>query len=122
MDTMTETVHTDGIAPGREVDIRVLEAIALQGTRTIILYFEEDLARSSWYEQDLRTYGGIADHERPFIEISSFLKFQREMSPYFDAALTTVPLMVTIISTNESHEGMEVIKGVLPFLDEMDLS
>lgn len=119
---MSETVHTKGITPGRKVDIRVLEAIALQGTQKIILYFEEDLVRSSWYEQDLKTYGGIPEHERPFIEIGAFLRFQREMSPYFDAALTTVPLQVSIISTSDSHEGKSVIKGLLPFLDEIDLS
>lgn len=119
---MSDTVCNEGITPGREVDIRVLEAVSLQGTKKIILYFEEDLAHSSRYEQDLQTYQNDPEHERPFIEIGSFLRFQREMSPYFDAALTTVPLLVIIVSTTEYHDGMQVIKGVLPFLDEMDLT
>lgn len=110
-----------GLIPGKKVDIRVLEAIARQGEVQIILYFEEDLARTSTYIQDLITYAKDPEHERPFIEILSFLKFQREMSPYFNEALNTVPLIITILSVDEEQNGRPVIKGVLPFLDEMDL-
>ena len=108
--------------PGKKIDIRVLEAVALRGEDVIILYFEEDLAKSSTYTEDLLSYETFPEHERPFIEILSFLKFQREMSPYFNEALTTVPLIITIISTSENNEGRSVIKGILPFLDEMDIS
>lgn len=118
---MTPTAP-DVFEPGKKVDIRVLEAIALNGAQLIILYFEEDLARTSTYTQDLLTYRESPEHERPFVELLSFLKFQREMSPYFNDALTTVPLIITIVSNSEDHEGIPVIKGILPFLDEMDLS
>ncbi|PKL59172.1 MAG: hypothetical protein CVV33_09210 [Methanomicrobiales archaeon HGW-Methanomicrobiales-4] len=111
-----------GLEPGKKVDVRVLEAIALQGEVLVILYFEEDLSRTSTYTEDLLSYGADPEHERPFIELLSFLKFQREMSPYFNDALTTVPLIITIISSSEQHDGRSLIKGVLPFLDEMDLS
>lgn len=111
-----------GLNVGKKVDIRVLEAIAIQDELDIILYFEEDLASSSTYEQDLKDYASFPDHERPFIEIRSFLSFQREMSPYFNDALTTVPLSIIIRSNSEVYEGRSVIKGVLPFLDEMDFT
>jgi hypothetical protein len=111
-----------GIEAGKKVDIRVLEAIALQDDVLIILYFEEDLARTSAYAEDLVSNEAFPEHERPFIEIRSFLKFQREMSPYFNKALITVPLIITIVSTSEIHEGRSVIKGILPFLNEMDFS
>ena len=110
-----------GLIPGKKVDIRVLEAIAQKGEVRIILYFEEDLARVSTYSQDLVTYTA-PEHERPFIECVSFLKFQREMNPSFDSALTMVPLLITIISIDEEYDGKPVVKGVLPFLDEMDLT
>lgn len=110
-----------GLIPGKKVDIRILEAIARKGDIKIILYFEEGLARSSTYQQDLSTYAKDPEHERPFIEIISFLTFQREMSPIFDDALTSVPLMITILSANEEQNGLLVVKGILPFLDEMDL-
>lgn len=111
-----------GMEPGKKVDIRVLEAIAMKGDVSIILYFEEDLARTSSYADDLVTHQKAPEHERPFIEIRSFLKFQREMSPYFNEALTTVPLLITIVSTSENFGNRPVIKGILPFLDEMDVS
>ncbi len=111
-----------GLVPGKKTDIRVLEAIAQKGDVRIILYFEEDLARSSSYQQDTITYGSSPEDERPFIEIRAFMSFQRRMSPCFDDALTTVPLIVTIVSVDEDDEDLPVIKGILPFLDEMDLS
>ncbi|MFH0967787.1 MAG: hypothetical protein V1862_08915 [Methanobacteriota archaeon] len=120
---MTSTVPAPvGFEPGKKVDVRILETIALQGEVLITLYFEEELARTSTYAKDLLSYGRDPEHERPFIELLSFLKFQREMSPYFNEALTTVPLIITIINSSEKHEGRSVIKGILPFLDEMDLS
>jgi len=111
-----------GLEPGKKTDIRVLEAIARTGDVRIILYFEEDLARTSTYQQDMITYGASSEDERPFIEIIAFMSFQRRMSPCFDDALTTVPLIVTIVSVDEVDGGLPVIKGILPFLDEMDLS
>ena len=111
-----------GLIPGKKVDIRVLEAIARKDEVKIILYFEEDLARTSTYANDLITYADAPEHERPFIECVSFLKFQRDMSPSFNDALAMVPLLITIISVDEKQNGKPVIKGILPFLDEMDLS
>ncbi len=111
-----------GLHVGKKVDIRVLEAIARKGEVSIILYFEEDLAKTSTYAVDLKEHGAFPDHERPFIELVSFLSFQREMSPCFDDALKSVPLVITITSNSEVYEGKSVIKGILPFLDEMDLS
>lgn len=111
-----------GLEVGKKVDIRVLEAIARKGDVSIILYFEEDLAKNSSYGEDLREYSQYPDDERPFIELVSFMSFQREMSPCFDDALTTVPLIITIYSNSEEYNGKPVIKGILPFLDEMDVS
>lgn len=111
-----------GLNPGKNVDIRVLEAISRIGGVRIILYFEEELARSSTYHADLEQYASVPDDDRPFIEIGSFLAYQRKMSPCFDDALTTVPLQITILSSHEQEGGFPVVKGVLPFLDEMDLS
>lgn len=111
-----------GLEVGKKVDIRVLEAIARKGDVLIILYFEEDLAKTSSYGEDLKEYGQFPDDERPFIELVSFMSFQRKMSPCFDDALTTVPLNITIHSNSEEYNGKSVIKGILPFLDEMDVS
>lgn len=119
---MTDDNGPAGLKAGKKIDVRVLEAIAMQDEVRIILYFEEDLARTSTYEQDLVAFEQYPEHECPFIEIRSFLKFQREMSPYFNEALTTVPLIITIISNTERYGGKPIIKGVLPFLDEMDVT
>lgn len=119
---MTDDTSPAGLNAGKTIDVRVLEAIAMQEEVRIILYFEDDLARTSTYEKDLVAYAQYPEHECPFIEIRSFLKFQREMSPYFNEALTTVPLIITIASHTERYNGKPVIKGVLPFLDEMDVT
>ncbi|HWQ66828.1 MAG TPA: hypothetical protein VN372_08160 [Methanospirillum sp.] len=119
---MNDSIAPPGFEPGKKMDIRVLEAIARAGDISIILYFEEDLARNSTYAKDILDHPRSPEHERPFIEILAFLDFQREMSPYFNDALTTVPLMVTLVSAEEQYEGRTIVKGILPFLDELDLS
>ena len=97
-------------------DIRTLEKSTPE---LVILYFEPELARNSTYKDDLAAFQGIPAHMCPFIEISEFLGFQREMSPVFDDSLASVPLMIEIVGTEE-HKGRTIVKGLLPFLDEMD--
>jgi hypothetical protein len=109
------------LLPGLVVDIRALEAMSTKGKCEIILYFEEDLAYNSTYEEDLKNYASFPEHERPFINIGPFLSFQRDMNPLFDEALDAVPFGITIISKQEM-EGKTQVKGLLPFLEEMDLS
>ena len=99
-------------------DIRTLEK---NTPEIIILYFEEELARNSTYKKDLSAFQDIPAHMCPFIEINEFLAFQREMSPVFDDSLAAVPLMIEIIGIEE-HEGNIIVKGLLPFLDEMDFA
>jgi len=103
-------------AAGNFRDIRTLEKST---SEVVILYFEPDLARNSTYKEDLAAHQGIPTHMRPFIEISEFFDFQREMSPMFDDSLASVPLMIEIIGIEE-YEGQTIVKGLLPFLDEMD--
>jgi hypothetical protein len=97
-------------------DIRTLEHVTPE---RVILYFEPELAQNSTYAKDLATHADIPVHMCPFIEISEFLSFQREMSPMFDDSLAVVPLMIEIVGIEE-HEGVSYIKGLLPFLDEVD--
>jgi hypothetical protein len=104
-------------AIGAFFDIRDLEKIKPE---LIILYFEPELARTSTYEADLGTYHGVASHMRPFIEVREFLDFQREMSAMFDDSLKEVPLMIEIVGI-ERQKNQVVVKGLLPFLDELDL-
>ena len=97
-------------------DIRTLEHVTPE---RVILYFEPDLARNSTYAKDLAEFLDVPEHMRPFIDIAEFFDFQREMSPVFDESLAIVPLMVEIVGV-ETYEGNFVIKGLLPFLDELE--
>jgi hypothetical protein len=109
------------LKPGMKADIRALESISQKGDCDIVVYFEEDLAKNSTYEEDLKKYSSFKEHERPFILLGSFLSFQREMNPLFDEALDAVPFGITIISKQDKG-GKTLVKGLLPYLDEMDLS
>ncbi len=111
----------DRVRPGMIADIRALEQISRSEPCEMIVYFEKDLAYHSTYEQDLADYGRFEEHERPFISLPLFLEIQREMNPVFDEALTVIPIGVTIVRIEQSGEIQRVI-GLLPFLDEMDLS
>ncbi|HPY60281.1 MAG TPA: hypothetical protein PLG55_06130 [Methanospirillum sp.] len=109
------------LVPGMAADIRALEQISLREPCEIIVYFEKDLAYNSTYDKDLAEYGKLEEHERPFIQLPLFLEIQREMNSLFDEALKSIPLEVTIVRIETTGENPRVI-GLLPFLDEMDMS
>ena len=116
-------VVCSGLTPGMVADIRALEQICVREPCEIILYFEPDLAYHSTYEKDCAEYGKFAEHERPFIPLPLFLEIQREMNPAFDNALQSIPLGITIVRVEMSKEAaIPRIIGLLPFLDEMDMS
>jgi len=114
-------VVLSSLTSGMVVDIRALEQISVRESCEIILYFEKDLAYNSTYEQDLQEYGTFEEHERPFIPLKLFLEIQREMNPLFNDALKSIPLEVTIVRIEQAGENPRII-GLLPFLDEMDMS
>ena len=114
-------VVLSSLTSGMVVDIRALEQISVRESCEIILYFEKDLAYNSTYEQDLQEYGTFEEHERPFIPLNLFLEIQREMNPLFNDALKSIPLEVTIVRIEQAGENPRII-GLLPFLDEMDMS
>jgi len=114
-------VLLSSLSTGMVVDIRALEQISVREPCEIIVYFEKDLAYNSTYEKDLREYGKFEEHERPFIPLPLFLEIQREMNPSFNDALSSIPLGVTIVRIEQAGDKPRVI-GLLPFLDEMDMS
>ncbi|NLV26305.1 MAG: hypothetical protein GXY48_03940 [Methanomicrobiales archaeon] len=114
-------VTVSNLKPGMIVDIRALEQIAIREKCEVVVYFEEELARNSSYEKDQKDFENFEEHERPFILVEPFLKFQREMNPLFDEALRQIPLGVTIIRAEQIGKKTR-ITGLLPFLDEMDVS
>ena len=114
-------VVLSSLTSGMVVDIRALEQISVRESCEIILYFEKDLAYNSTYEKDLQVYGTFEEHERPFILLKLFLEIQREMNPLFNDALKSIPLEVTIVRIEQAGENPRII-GLLPFLDEMDMS
>ncbi|ABD41449.1 hypothetical protein Mhun_1726 [Methanospirillum hungatei JF-1] len=114
-------VVLSSLSTGMVADIRALEQISVREPCEIIVYFEKDLAYNSTYEKDLREYGKFEEHERPFIPLPLFLEIQREMNPSFNDALSSIPLGVTIVRIEQAGDKPRVI-GLLPFLDEMDMS
>jgi len=114
-------VLLSSLSTGMVADIRALEQMSVREPCEIIVYFEKDLAYNSTYEKDLREYGKFEEHERPFIPLPLFLEIQREMNPSFNDALSSIPLGVTIVRIEQAGDKPRVI-GLLPFLDEMDMS
>ncbi|MDD1723533.1 MAG: hypothetical protein LUQ07_00220 [Methanospirillum sp.] len=109
------------LVPGMVADIRALEKIGSREAIDIVVYFEEDLAYNSTYADDIRKFGDDPEHERPFISLAVFLSFQRGMNPLFDEALVQIPLGITIIRQETIGNVLKII-GLLPFLDEMDMT
>lgn len=121
--TTEERCETLGIKPGMMVDFRDL--LKVQQTCLgidIVLYFEEDRARESRYEDDLEEFRGISDHERPFILLPAFVEFVKESDPEFIPRLDMFPMGVEIVSTGEhTAQGTPrpLVKALLPFAEEL---
>ncbi len=114
-----------GLNTGDKVDFRELKKIDEQYNIDVILYFEEEIAKNSTYEADLKKYAGVPEYERPFVKLKSFLRFISECDPEFEPRLDMFPLMADIIKLGE-HGGegagkkKVMAKVLLPFYNELD--
>jgi len=114
-----------GLNTGDKVDFRELKKIDEQYNIDVILYFEEEIAKNSTYEADLKKYAGVPEYERPFVKLKSFLRFISECDPEFEPRLDMFPLMADIIKMGE-HGGegagkkKVMVKVLLPFSNELD--
>ncbi|MBT8507659.1 hypothetical protein AZH53_04400 [Methanomicrobiaceae archaeon CYW5] len=112
-----------GIVPGEKEDIRELRSLSKSYGFEAVLYFEKDLAETSTYEADLTTYADDPEDCRPFVLVTSFIKFASESDPSFLGRLEEFPLYVTVLSVGEREVGgkkLPYVKCLMPFLDEID--
>lgn len=124
--TPEEKLGSLGVLEGRTLDVRFLDEIARTYGVSVILFFEEDLARTRTLESVVQEFSHTSEFERPYIAIGSFLTFTRENDPSFEQTMCAFPLMVEIVTVGEttsSKDGKTVpyVAGLMPFLDEMDV-
>lgn len=123
--TPVEKLGSLGVFEGRTLDVRFLDEIARTYGADVILFFEEDLARTRTLESVQQEFTRVPEFERPYIAVGSFLKFTRENDPSFEQTMREFPLMIEIVTVGEirSKEGKAVpyVAGLMPFLDEMDV-
>ena len=125
--TPEEKLRVLGIAPAALTDIRRLDEVSRKYGVTVLLFFEEDLARDRPLGSVLAEYRSVPVYERPFIGVADFLRFTRENDPSFEQTLRDFPLMVEIVSCGTLPEGSEgagepVVTGLMPFLDDLDVN
>ena len=123
--TPSEKLGTLGVTEGRMLDVRFLDEIARTYGVTVILFFEEDLARTRTFESVQQEFSHEGEFERPYIAVGSFLKFTRENDPSFEQTMREFPLQIEIVTVGETRmkEGgiVPYIAGLMPFLDELDV-
>ncbi len=124
--TPLEKLGSLGVLEGRTLDVRFLDEIARTYGVDVILFFEEDLARTRTLESVREEFAAIDEYERPYIAISNFLQFTRENDPSFEQTMREFPLMVEIVTVGETcriGDGKIVpyVGGLMPFLDELDV-
>ena len=114
-----------GLVTGAKIDIRDLDALGRRHNFHVFLYFERDLARDSTLREDLQEYGDAPELERPFVNLSAFLRFAAEQDPLFTRQLDELPLIIEVVAYGElrTEEGKQVpyVKGLMPFLDELTM-
>jgi hypothetical protein len=124
--TPAEKLGSLGVFEGRTLDVRFLDEIARTYGVVVILFFEEDLARTRTLESVQAEFSMVTEFERPFIAVSSFLRFTRENDPSFEQTMREFPLMVEIVTVGETHteedgKTLPYVAGLMPFLDELDV-
>jgi len=124
--TPLEKLGSLGVLEGRTLDVRFLDEIARTYGVEVILFFEEDLARTRTLESVREEFAATDEYERPYIAISNFLRFTRENDPSFEQTMREFPLMVEIVTVGETcttGKGKTVpyVAGLMPFLDELDV-
>jgi hypothetical protein len=123
--TPAEKLGALGVAEGRTLDVRFLDEIARTYGVTVILFFEEDLARTRTLESVQQEFSHVGEFERPYIVIGSFLKFTRENDPSFEQTMREFPLLIEVVTVGETRlkngKTVPYIAGLMPFLDEMDV-
>jgi hypothetical protein len=123
--TPIEKLGSLGVFEGRTLDVRFLDEIARTYGVSVILFFEEDLARTRTLESVQQEYAPVGEFERPYIAVGSFLAFTRENDPSFEQTMREFPLMVEIVTVGETRlkngKTVPYVAGLMPFLDEMDV-
>ena len=124
--THEEKLESLGILGGVDVDIRRLDEISRKYGIEVFLFFEEDLARTRTLESVIEEFDVFPEYGRPYVSIGSFLRFTRDNDPSFEQTMREFPLMIQIVNTGtiqSPNDGKPThyIKGLMPFLDELDV-
>ena len=116
--------------PGETVDLLTLRDLRVREKINVYLYMDEEIAKNSTVEEDIKKYRFTDMDFRPVLEIEDWFKnMQKQMkqivgpSANVEQMLKEQPLSAEIIDTGvlETPVGLRpYLKCLLPFLDEME--
>mgnify|MGYP003557487975 FL=1 len=117
-------------SPGETVDLLVLRDLRIREKINVYLYMDEEIAKTSTVEEDIKKYRFTDMDFRPVLEIEDWFKnMQKQMkqiagpSANVEQMLKEQPLSAEILETGvlETPVGLRpYLKCLLPFLDEME--
>ena len=115
---------------GDTVDLLTLRDLRVREKINVYLYMDEEIAKNSTVEEDIKKYRFTDMDFRPVLEIEDWFKnMQKQMkqivgpSANVEQMLKEQPLSAEIIDTGvlETPVGLRpYLKCLLPFLDEME--
>lgn len=115
---------------GDFIDILTLRELRQREHINVYLYMDEEIAKSSTIEEDIKKYRFTDMDFRPVLEIEDWFKnMQKQMKQIVgptanvEIMLKEQPLSVEILDTGvlETPVGLRpYLKCILPFLDEME--
>ena len=117
-------------SPGETVDLLVLRDLRIREKINVYLYMDEEIAKTSTVEEDIKKYRFTDMDFRPVLEIEDWFKnMQKQMkqiagpSANVEQMLKEQPLSAEILDTGvlETPVGLRPYhKCLLPFLDEIE--
>ncbi|QSZ67221.1 hypothetical protein RJ40_06760 [Methanofollis aquaemaris] len=90
------------LIPGDTVDLATLRAMKEDNDIEVWIYFDEDLARSSSIEADLKAFEFVAEPARPFLELRRFLQYMESREPGFTETIGSMKTEVVAVGEREA--------------------
>jgi len=124
--TPAEKLATQGIIPGKSININDLASAAIRFDIAVYLFFENDLARNQPLEAVIHQYKDIPEFERPYVRVEAFLRFVKDNDPSFETVMRQRPIMVEIVKIDEIAADPKIpplvyVTALMPFSDELNL-
>ncbi|WP_214020032.1 hypothetical protein [Methanoculleus sp.] len=105
-----------GLSAGARLGLDRLKGLQERHELEVILYFDEDLARSSTLDADFADFRIVPVQARPFMPLAVFLRVMAEHDPGFADRMRREPPVVEILETGTFNRYSGCVRCTRPYV------